>query len=206
MRAAIGGFIAISGAETNVTKQAGGGVGGVTRSPSLAEFPSNGATAGHEGVDGTGVNADALALCTNPPDTSFTQTEPSPSNSATGRFRFTATVPGSTFECSLDGGAFAPCTSPLTTAALPDGSHTLRVRAVDPLGFRDPTPAEHTWVIDRTAPDTTIVTHPPATTTNPVGAFTFSSNESPVTYECSLDSGAYAPCSASHSTGALTNG
>ena len=32
------------------------------------------------------------------------------------------------FQCSLDGGTYSPCTSPSTTAALADGSHTVRGR------------------------------------------------------------------------------
>jgi hypothetical protein len=50
-----------------------------------------------------------------------------------------------TFRCSLDGAPFVPCTSPVTYTALPLGSHTFRVAAVDQAGNVDPTPATATW-------------------------------------------------------------
>ena len=42
--------------------------------------------------------------------------------------------PDSTFACAVDDGAYATCTSPHTTSALPDGTHTFRVRATDAAG------------------------------------------------------------------------
>jgi hypothetical protein len=55
-------------------------------------------------------------------------------------FEFSATEPGSTFECSQDGKPFAPCTSP-TTYKAKKGKHTFDVRAKDAAGNVDPTPA-----------------------------------------------------------------
>jgi hypothetical protein len=46
-------------------------------------------------------------------------------------FGFSAEEP-STFECRLDGGAFAPCTSPFSAGPLALGSHTFAVKANDP--------------------------------------------------------------------------
>jgi hypothetical protein len=56
---------------------------------------------------------------------------------------FGSTEPGSTFACSLDGGAFAPCASPFG-AKLRRGAHTLAVRATDSSGNVDQTPATFT--------------------------------------------------------------
>ena len=67
------------------------------------------------------------------------------SNVMTLSFTGTDNVSVAGFECSLDGTAFAPCTSPITSVRVNPGTHTFRVRAADNNGFRDPTPAGFTW-------------------------------------------------------------
>ena len=56
-------------------------------------------------------------------------------------FTFSSNEGGSTFECALDAGAYAACSSPKTYEALAEGAHTFKVRAVKG-GVVDPTPAE----------------------------------------------------------------
>jgi hypothetical protein len=51
----------------------------------------------------------------------------------------------STFECSLDGGAYQPCSSPVRYPDLSPGWHTFAVRATDQSGNRDETPARLAW-------------------------------------------------------------
>ena len=85
-------------------------------------------------------------------DTTITVKPADPSNNAAPSFSFTATKTGSTFECKLDAGAFAACTSPKAFAGLTAGSHTFSVQAKDPAGNVDPTPASYTWTIDLTPP------------------------------------------------------
>jgi hypothetical protein len=78
------------------------------------------------------------------PDTAITEF------TATGRSAgaaFVSDVPGATFECRLDGAAFAACASPKQYAGLGSGQHTFQVRAVDAAGSRDPTPAERTFSV-----------------------------------------------------------
>ena len=74
-----------------------------------------------------------------------------PSTSSTATFSFHSTVEPATFDCSLDGAAPLPCTSPVTYSGLADGSHSFSVSATAASGT-DPTPAVSTWAIDATAP------------------------------------------------------
>ena len=60
-------------------------------------------------------------------------------------FEFTSTIAGSTFACSIDGKAFAPCTSGVTYK-LKAGKHTFAVRATA-AGVTDPTPATYAFKI-----------------------------------------------------------
>jgi hypothetical protein len=63
-------------------------------------------------------------------------------------FGFSADEAGSTFECRTSAAAaFAACTAPLQRSGLPDGAFTLEVRAIDPAGITDPTPAASTVTI-----------------------------------------------------------
>jgi hypothetical protein len=110
---------------------------------------------------------------------------------------FSSNEQGSTFECSLDGGAYAACSSPKQYTGLALGAHNVRVRAKDPAGNVDATPARYDWQIepDTTAPETTIGSAPAATGTSTSASFGFSADEAGSTFECSLDGGAFAACS-----------
>jgi hypothetical protein len=94
------------------------------------------------------------------PDTTITSNPSDPSASADATFSFTVndgSGPGvAGFECALDSGSFAACTSPQTYAGLADGSHTFQVRAIDSASNADPSPAGFTWTIDTTRPSVTI--------------------------------------------------
>ncbi len=84
------------------------------------------------------------------PDTSFTP-PPSPVTSARATFSFQSIPTGATFRCTLDGGAAAPCVSPVTYTGLTAGAHTLAVAASNGQGT-DPTPATAHWTVDTTPP------------------------------------------------------
>jgi subtilisin-like proprotein convertase family protein len=61
---------------------------------------------------------------------------------------FTSDQPGSTFQCALDEGAFAACASP-HAVRVGKGEHTLEVRATNPEGVTDATPATHEWRVKK---------------------------------------------------------
>ena len=95
-----------------------------------------------------------------PPDTSIVSGPEGTVSSSSATFDFASPEAGVTYECSLDGAAFTPCTDPVTFTGLADGEHTLRVRARDVAGRVDPTPASRTWTVDTTAPAAPILTSP----------------------------------------------
>src|SRR6478609_5358675 len=70
---------------------------------------------------------------------------PNPSNDATPTFGFSAGEAG-TFQCQIDAGAFAPCTSPTTLGSTASGRHTFTVKATDAAGNTGQ--ASYTWTID----------------------------------------------------------
>ena len=100
-----------------------------------------------------------------------------------------------TFECSLDGEPYEECEPPVEYESLEDGTHTLRVRAVDPALQADTTPAEFTWTIEP-APETSlsILGLPALETDSTTETFTFSSPSPFASFECALDTPVYTPC------------
>jgi hypothetical protein len=73
-------------------------------------------------------------------------------SSASASFGFSSSETGSTFQCSLDGAAFASCASPKDYTGLSEGSHTFEVKATDAAGNTDTTPASRSWTVNTTAP------------------------------------------------------
>jgi len=61
-------------------------------------------------------------------------------------FAFTSTDATARFECRVDSGPFAPCSTPHTTDALPNGPHTFVVRAVSAAGVVGP-PASRSFAV-----------------------------------------------------------
>jgi len=104
-------------------------------------------------------------------------------------FIFRSTKPGTTFQCQLDGGAFTPCASPYTYAALLDGSHTFAVRGTDLIGNSEPSLASYSWMID-TISRIAVLSNIPAALTNSTTATIKVAGPDIVAYHYMLDSGA----------------
>lgn len=147
------------------------------------------------------------------PDTSFTTTPATPSNSSSAAFTFTGTDSGSgiaSFQCQLDGSGFGACTSPQNYLGLTDGSHTFEVRAIDNAGNIDPTPASYTWVVDTTAPDTTLTSNPTNPTASTSASFSFTGSDvggtGVASFECQLDGGGFGACTSPQNYVGLSDG
>ena len=119
-------------------------------------------------------------------------------------FAFSTDATGTTFECWLDGGDPAPCTTPKRYSRLAVGEHTFHVQAVHPIvldaqgdpleRLYTPVPTSYRFtVVDTQPPDTTVDYGPAATTNSPHAWFGFGSTEAG-SIECSLDGGAWAGC------------
>jgi hypothetical protein len=142
------------------------------------------------------------------PNTVFVTTPPAETNDVTPTWTFDSPAESvANFECNLDGNGWEACDSGEYTAAtdLPEGAHTLEVRAI--LGpLTDPTPASSTITVDTTAPDVTITDTPVALSNVAAPAFEFESTDPTATFECKVDDGDFAACQSGDQVAALTDG
>ena len=93
-------------------------------------------------------------------------------NDSTATFTFLSTDSVQpNFQCSLNGGAYTPCTSPTTYTGLGDGTRTFSEEAVDQAGNVQLKPNSYTWTTDVTPPDTTILSGPPSLSNQTLATF-----------------------------------
>jgi hypothetical protein len=137
---------------------------------------------------------------TTAPETSISS-GPASSTSTAASFAIVASEADVTFACRLDNGGWTACTSPKAYTGLAVGSHTFAVRATDAAGNTDGSPATQSWTVeapspppDTTAPDTSILSGPAATTASTSASFGLSASESGSTLACKLDNGSWAAC------------
>jgi hypothetical protein len=140
------------------------------------------------------------------PSTVIDASPPVNSNSTSASFSFSADEPGVTFTCKLDGGSYTACTSPKSLTGLSEGEHTFTVQGNDPAGNTETQPPSFTWTVDTAAPNTTVDTGPQTASTSDSATFTFSSDESAATFECSLDGAPFSACSSPTTYTGLVDG
>ncbi|MGE5097766.1 MAG: hypothetical protein ACM3SO_21695, partial [Betaproteobacteria bacterium] len=202
-------FTASEGA-TFQCKLDAGPYGGCTSPQSYAALSSAAHTFSVYAIDAAG-NVDGSAATWSwivdavAPDTSITS-GPSGTVAQNGAaFAFASTETGSTFECRVDGAAFAACASPFGLSGLSDGAHLFEVRAIDAAGNMDASPAGRSWTVDTTAPDTIITASPGNLVNTPSASISFAS-EAGATFECRLDAGAFTACTSPAAYAGLADG
>ena len=129
-----------------------------------------------------------------------------PSNQPQPAFAFSDTDAAASFQCSIDGEAFADCASPFTAPALADGSRTFAVQAVDHVRKRQHLD-QYTWTIDTQAPPAPALTSTPLLLSPSSSAsFGFSDSESGVAFECRLDGAPFSGCTSPAAYSGLADG
>ncbi len=136
-----------------------------------------------------------------PPSVTLSQAPNTVSNVTSPSFVFSGSDPGggtiSGYECRLDSGSYATCSSPSSVSGLGAGSHTYSIRALDSAGNYS-TVVTHAWTLDLTAPTIAISSAPNAITNAQSASFQFAGSDTGggtvASYQCSIDSGAYASC------------
>jgi hypothetical protein len=142
---------------------------------------------------------------TEPPAVSISGGPSGTVTSSLAGFTFSA-AGGGTPQCKWDNESFAACPSATSASrsGLADGPHTFEVKSTDVAG--NVGSATRTWIVDRTPPQTNLVSGPPATTSTGDATLTFSADDPDAGFQCSLDGAVFATCSSPQSYSGLGNG
>lgn len=135
----------------------------------------------------------SFTVDTRAPVTSFTSGPPTVTNDTSAQIVFQTDEQNTTSQCSVDGGAFQACTSPVTLNGLTEGDHAIRVRSTDDVGNAESPGPQRAWRLDLAAPDTSASAAP----TDPVAsspAFSLTSTEAPALFDCAVDGGGFQAC------------
>jgi hypothetical protein len=111
-------------------------------------------------------------------------------NHADVSFGFTTSLPATT-ECSVDGAAYAACTSPTMAMGLMDAMHTFDVRAT--AGTMYAAIPTYSFTVDTKAP-TMVITGQPAMASPVATAQFYFQKDDATTVTCQLDTAAAMPC------------
>lgn len=143
-----------------------------------------------------------------PPTVSITSGPEGPTVNGPASFTFESNESFSAFECRLDAGDYAPCSSPFDLPdGLADGDHSFRVAAIDRAGNRSPAPRRDFRLLTAAAPPE--LTTGPAqgeTTRDTAASFGFTATGPVAGFECRLDGEEWAPCTSPAAVTALIDG
>jgi hypothetical protein len=139
------------------------------------------------------------------PTTSISSSPAAQSNAASGTFSFSGNEPVTGFQCRVDAGSFAGCSSPYGYGPFADGPHTFDVKATADLAGNAGTTTSYAWSIDTVPPDTAITSHPSALSNSASASFALSTTQG-TAFECSLDGAAFSGCTSPAAYSGLADG
>ncbi len=119
---------------------------------------------------------------------------PPPRTNSTSATITASGEPLATLSCSLDGGPFTACASPISLSGLVEGSHSLSVRQADRAGNLS-APSVLSWEVDTTAPAPPVLSGAPETFTNSTNAVISLTGEPGGSFRCSIDGSPFSACS-----------
>jgi hypothetical protein len=122
--------------------------------------------------------------------------------STTATFKFASSDSDvASFRCQLDSGPVTLCTNPTEYTGLAESSHTLKVWSADKAGNVGAATATRTWTVDTVAPPAPVlVDKPDDPNGDGIANFTWTDSESPLTFQCSIENGAFTNCTSPYST------
>lgn len=159
-----------------------------------------------------------------PPQTKILSGPNNPSASASASFSYESSEAESSFECMLDSNEFASCpVAGINYSGLGAGAHNFQVRAIDPSGNKDLSPAEYSFqivlpgiappppppfvpAVSTPSPPETLFSKPAVKTHDRTPTFRFRSTTPGATFQCKLDGGPFRPCRSPFTTKPLTFG
>ncbi len=149
--------------------------------------------------------AQSVAKKASVPTPKITAHPTDPSAYSTATFMFKNSRAGVSFQCSLDNGAFAACSSPKFYPGLADGKHRFRVRAVQ--GPTQSGSDSWSWTVDTAAPPApTFRSTPPSPSGSVSASFRYQDSQRGVAFLCKLDGAAYRSCGNSRDFNGLSQG
>lgn len=160
-------------------------------------------------LDSRASDCESVTYGSPPAAPTITAKPANPTNSTSASFSFTG-EPGATFECKVGtlpppSSSFTSCTSPTSYTGLGNGSHTFEVRQTTAAGGTGPA-ASYTWTVDTVAPAAPTISSKPSNPSSSTSASFSFTGESGGSFECKLDTAAFAACTSPKAYSGLADG